>query len=124
MQDVAEQPVAQVHDDPLADTRHQVAGRVRADALEEVRHQDERRHLPHVPLQAKDVVVNRLDEIDDEQRADGNHEHAGNRAGQSAAVRRRIAKQPEKLAHSVNRYLISTHRATSPSRQVIFFPSS
>jgi hypothetical protein len=29
-----------------------------------------------------------------------------------------------KRIHSVNRYFSSTHNATKPSRQVIFFPSS
>ena len=33
-------------------------------------------------------------------------------------------QQAEERIHSVNRYFRSTHNATTPSRHVIFFPSS
>ena len=50
--------------------------------------------------------------------------HRDERDDEPAAVRRRVAKQPLELVHSVNRYLSSTHSATTPSRHVIFLPSS
>ena len=50
------------------------------------------------------------------------HRHEGER--QPAPVRRGVTQKASELVHSVNRYFTSTQSATTPSRQVIFFPSS
>ncbi len=50
--------------------------------------------------------------------------HGGQRCGQPRAMRARVFEQSAKGVHSLNRYLSSTHSATTPSRQPIFLPSS
>ena len=50
--------------------------------------------------------------------------HRHQRDGEAPAVGRGVAKQSPERVHSLNRYRSSTQRATTPSRQVIFLPSS
>ena len=52
------------------------------------------------------------------------YQHREQGDGHPAPVGPRILEQAAELVHSVNRYFSSTHSATMPSRQVIFFPSS
>ena len=40
------------------------------------------------------------------------------------AIGSRVAEQAKERVHSVKRYFSSTHSATTPSRHVIFLPSS
>ena len=115
--------VAQVHDDALADVGHQIARHVRADALEEIRDEDERRdHRAHAS--ARCSTSSKIGLMTARAASPASTTIAGDRCDQPAAIRRRVAKQPEEFVHSVNRYLSSTQSATTPSRHVIFFPSS
>ena len=54
----------------------------------------------------------------------GVDERRQDRPCDATTVRPGVPKEAEEDAHSVNRYFMSTHNATRPSRQVIFFPSS
>ena len=72
----------------------------------------------------KQLVENRFDQRDDESRRDGVEHHRDHRPRQAASVGFRVPEEPEKRVHSVKRYFRSTHSATTPSRQVIFLPSS
>ena len=69
-------------------------------------------------------VHQRLDQGDEAGRRRGVEQHRRDRRGKAPAIRARVGEQPRERAHSVNRYFSSTHSATKPSRQVIFFPSS
>ncbi len=69
-------------------------------------------------------VEDRLDQIGEEDGPGRVQRHRQERNGELAPVGRRVPKQPKELFHSRNRYLSRTHSATTPSRQVIFFPSS
>ena len=82
---------------------------------------DEREAL----LIGEHVVEDRLDERGQARRSDGVDEHADDGPGEPAAIRRRVAEQTlQRMRHSVNRYFNSVQTATTPSFQVIFFPSS
>ena len=70
------------------------------------------------------MVDDRLDERRN-RRGGGRVDHHGReRRSKSPTVRAGVPEQAVKRIHSVNRYFSSTHNATKPSRQVIFFPSS
>ena len=70
------------------------------------------------------VIDERPDEGGNRGRGGGINDHRGRGRDKAPAVGAGIAQQARERIHSVNRYLNSTHSATNPSRQVIFFPSS
>ena len=117
---------AQVAHDPLADVGHQVGGEVRAEPLSDVERDDQRRATRAQLLAVRQHVVE--DRLDRGRRSAGRrggvHQHRHDRPREPPAIGRGVAKQAEERVHSVNRYFSSTHSATTPSRQVIFLPSS
>ena len=72
----------------------------------------------------EDVIDEWPDEGGDGGRGSGINHHRGDGRDETPAVRAGVTEQARERIHSVNRYLNSTHSATKPSRQVIFFPSS
>ena len=89
VEDVAEEPVADIPDYPLPDVRHQVRRKVRSDALRQIGHDDRRG-----PEGERAVVVVRQDLVDDwlDQEGDagargGINQHRGQREGEARAVR-------------------------------------
>ncbi len=123
-EDVAVEAIAQVHHDPLPYVLHQVSGEIRSDAFEEVETDDRQRDGSQpLPIRQK-LVEDRPDEVDDQRRRNGIDHHRQHRPGQAALIWLCVAKKPEERVHSVKRYFSRTHSATTPSRQVIFLPSS
>ena len=72
----------------------------------------------------QDFVDDRLDQLRDGGRRRGIDRHRREGHGKAPAVGAGVPEQALERIHSVNRYFSSTHNATNPSRQVIFFPSS
>ena len=124
-EDVSVELVAQVHHDPLPDVLHQVAGEIRPDALQEIQRRSSANAIVRSPsLVGQHLIEDRPDQIDDQRRRDGIDHHRQHRPGQAALVWLCVPKEPEERVHSVKRYFSSTHSATTPSRHVIFLPSS
>ena len=92
--------LADVEDDSLPHVRHQVHGRIRAETLEQVRAEDERRHETEVLARRKDLVEDRLDLKRQQPRRAGIEKHRRQRGGKAAAVRSGVAKQAEEGVHS------------------------
>jgi hypothetical protein len=133
IQDVPEQPVAQVADHALSDVGHQVGREVGPQPLEQIDHED--RDAPGTEIDAhpgegqiqpaaQDAVHERFDEGDEAGRRRGVEQHGRDSRGEAPTVRASVCEQPRESVHSVNRYLNRTHSATKPSSHVIFFPSS
>ena len=121
---VAEQLIPEVADDPLTDVRHQERREVRAETLGEVGKQDGRGPERQVAVARKGLVDDGLDEICDCGGGSPVEQHGGEGRNKPSPVTPGVPEQAREYAHSVNRYFNSTHSATNPSRQVIFFPSS
>ena len=82
-------------------------------------------HQALQPLPVRqDLVDDRLDQLRDRRRRGGIDHHRREGHGKAPAVGAGVPEQALERIHSVNRYFSSTHNATNPSRQVIFFPSS
>jgi hypothetical protein len=123
-QDVRIQTVAQIHDHPLPHVLHEVAGKIRAHAFDEVQSHDGSRDLPETLAVGKHVVEDRTDQDDDQRGRDGIDHHRQHRPRQADPVRLCVPEKSEERVHSVKRYFSRTQSATTPSRQVIFLPSS
>jgi hypothetical protein len=100
-QDVLEEPAPDVEDDPLPHVGHEVHGRIRAEALEQVGAEDERRHEAEMLARRQHFVEDRLDLQRQQPRRAGIEEHRRQRGGKPAAVRPGEAKQAEEGAHSL-----------------------
>jgi len=70
------------------------------------------------------VIDDRLDECGHGGGGSSVDHHRRERRSKSPTVGTGEPEQAVKRIHSMNRYFSSTHNATKPSRQVIFFPSS
>ena len=123
-QNVAVEAIAQVHDDPLPYVFHQVSGEIRSDAFEKVENDNRQRNGSQPLTVRQKLVENRPDEVDHQRRRNGIDHHRQHRPGQAALIWLCEAKKPKERCHSVKRYFSKTHNATTPSRQVIFLPSS
>ena len=123
-QHVGVQSVAQVADHALPDICHQVVGEVPAQPLQQVCADNSDGHLPDALLARQHTVQDGLDLGGQKRRGDGIDKHRRNRPDEPQAIRGRVAEQAQKGVHSVKRYFSSTHSATTPSRHVIFLPSS
>src|SRR4029453_6313242 len=123
-ENVAEQLVPQVHDDPLPPLGHQISGDVAAEAFQEVGEQQQHGGLTDQFLLGQNFVEDGLELVDEQRRPGRVQHHRQKRNGELGPVGRRVPQQSKELFHSLNRYFSSTQSATTPSRQVIFFPSS
>jgi hypothetical protein len=124
VEDVTEEAIAKVAHDPLADVGHQEGGRISAKSLDEIDNQECYAPASKPGSVGQHVVDDRLNQRRD-CRGRGSVDHHGReRRSKSPAIRPGVPEQAVKRIHSVNRYFSSTHNATKPSRQVIFFPSS
>ena len=123
-ENVGEQHVAQVADDPLPDVGHQVARDVRRDAFHQVDADDGADRQDELLVPRQHVIENRLNQRGHACRGRAVDHHRHHRGRQSPTVRARIGDQTKERAHSLNRYRSRTHSATTPSRQPIFLPSA
>ena len=123
-EDVAKQGVANVAHNALSHVGHEVTRQVGPNALHDVDDEDGERNRQEVLPVGKHLVEDGLDQRRQGCRSRTVQHHRGQRSGQPRAVRARVLEQSAESTHSLNRYLSSTHNATTPSRQPIFFPSS
>ena len=124
VEDVPEELIAQIAHHPLADVGHQVGREERPHAFDDVEREDDRRHPGQPLLGRKDHVDDGLDLINQDDVGAGVEDHRAERCDEAPAIRPRVPEQTIETVHSVNRYFKSTQSATTPSRQVIFLPSS
>src|SRR5581483_9428798 len=99
-------------------------GEIRADALDEVQRHDRESHESKALFVGKNLIENRFDQPGQPCRGNGVDHHRHHRPSQAAPVGLCVPKKPKERVHSLKRYLSSTQSATTPSRQVIFLPSS
>ncbi len=96
---VTEQLVAHHHHDAVAEPFHQVAGKIRAEALEQVDHQDRRRDRRQVALRDQHIVDHRLDQIRQRRVRGPVDDHRQCGTGNDRAVRGRVTKQAQESVH-------------------------
>jgi hypothetical protein len=124
VEDVPEQLVADVAHDLLTDVGHEVGRTVRGESFEEVRDENERRPEAEILSRREHAIDDRRNLQGDAGGGRGIDDHRDEGRNEPPAIRAGIREQARERVHSVNRYFKSTHSATMPSRQVIFFPSS
>ncbi len=102
---MAEEALPDVHDDALADVGHHIGGDVAADALQEIRAENQRSDALNAGSGDQDVIENLLDERRESDRACrvDNHRREGN--DEPPFVRSGVAQQAQECVHSIGRGL-------------------